>query len=83
MHEGGKVREPGKVRSYAHAAFRTAMMAATDPNIPVAFEAFNVTAKPLATIRATRHAGARCRCSTTPTTACPRSRARKFGPNPA
>ncbi|OIQ84559.1 hypothetical protein GALL_336270 [mine drainage metagenome] len=53
LHEAGKVREPGKVRSYAHAAFRTAMMAATDPNVPVKFEAFNVTANPLATIRAT------------------------------
>ena len=53
LHEAGKVREPGKVRSYAHAAFRTAMMAPTDPNIPVKFEAFNVTANPLATIRAT------------------------------
>ena len=53
LHEAGKVREPGKVRSYAHAAFRTAMMAATDPNIPVKFEAFKVTANPLATIRAT------------------------------
>ncbi|OIQ83764.1 hypothetical protein GALL_344260 [mine drainage metagenome] len=53
LHEAGKVREPGKVRSYAHAAFRTAMMAATDPNIPVKFEAFNVTANPLVTIRAT------------------------------
>ena len=53
LHEAGKVREPGKVRSYAHAAFRTAMMAPTDPNIPVKFEAFSVTANPLATIRAT------------------------------
>lgn len=53
LHEAGKVREPGKVRSYAHAAFRTAMLAATDPNIPVKFEAFKVTANPLATIRAT------------------------------
>ena len=53
LHEDGKVREPGKVRSYAHAAFRTAMMAATDPEIPVKFEAFRVTANPLATIRAT------------------------------
>ncbi len=53
LHEAGKVREPGKVRSYAHAAFRTAMMARTDPEIPVAFEAFNVVANPLATIRAT------------------------------
>ena len=53
LHEKGKVREPGKVRSYAHAAFRTAMLAATDPKIPVKFEAFHVTANPLATIRAT------------------------------
>ena len=53
LHEAGKVREPGKVRSYAHAAFRTAMLAATDPEIPVKFEAFHVTANPLATIRAT------------------------------
>ena len=53
LHEAGKVREPGKVRSYAHAAFRTAMMAATDPEIPMAFEAVNVVANPLATIRAT------------------------------
>lgn len=53
LHEAGKVREPGKVRSYAHAAFRTAMMARTDPEIPVKFEAFHVTANPLATIRAT------------------------------
>ncbi len=42
-----------KVRRYAHAAFRTAMLAATDPKIPVKFEAFHVTANPLATIRAT------------------------------
>ena len=53
LHEQGKVREPGKVRSYAHAAFRTAMLAATDPEIPVKFEAFHVTTNPLATIRAT------------------------------
>lgn len=53
LHEQGKVREPGKVRSYAHAAFRTATLAATDPEIPVKFEAFHVTANPLATIRAT------------------------------
>ena len=53
LHEQGKVREPGKVRSYAHAAFRTAMLAATDPKIPVRFEAFKVKANPLATIRAT------------------------------
>ncbi len=53
LHEAGKVREPGKVRSYAHAAFRTAMLAATDPGIPVKFEAFKVVVNPLATIRAT------------------------------
>ena len=53
LHEAGKIREPGKVRSYAHAAFRTAMLAATDPGIPVKFEAFKVVVNPLATIRAT------------------------------
>ena len=53
LHEKGKVREPGKVRSYAHAAFRTAMLAATDPEISEKFEDFQVTGNPLATIRAT------------------------------
>jgi integrase len=52
MTERGLVRQPGKVRSYAHAAYRTAMFAATDPSIPARFEAFQVTSNPLATIRA-------------------------------
>jgi integrase len=50
LHEAGFVREPGRVRSYAHAAFRIAMMAANDPKIPARFVDFGVASNPLATI---------------------------------
>ena len=53
LTEAGKTREPGKVRSYAHAAYRTAMFAASNPNIPVRFEAFKITTNPLTTIATT------------------------------
>lgn len=53
LAEEGKTREPGKVRSYAHAAFRTALLSISDPSIPLRFEAFRITNNPLAAVATT------------------------------
>jgi len=53
LNEAGKVREPGKVRSYAHAAYQVALFAATDPTIPGRFERYRISINPLTAIRAT------------------------------
>lgn len=53
LNEAGKVREPGKVRSYAHAAYQVALFAATDPTVPQRFEQYRIAMNPLAAIRAT------------------------------
>jgi integrase len=53
MHEAGKVREPGKVRAYLHAAYKAALTARTSPSIPQVFINFGVQHNPVAVIPAT------------------------------
>ncbi|MBK1699365.1 site-specific integrase [Thiococcus pfennigii] len=52
VHEAGKERAAGVLRSYLRAAYGAAVTAETDPSIPSTFIGFNVESNPAAGIRA-------------------------------